>query len=117
MITFPLQPSDDWRKLGYKYFTSSLAYREILDENPLWDVTELPPVGTQLQTTGGASGNNLLQASFIFGTGTAQDADLYFPFDSKESYFAALNKYTITAVLDRDKINGYSSDSSIPVTG
>jgi len=44
-VSFPFQQQHTWRKLGYLYFTDSLDYRQVLEENPQWKVTELPPWG------------------------------------------------------------------------
>ena len=50
-ISVTFQQQDTWRKLGYLYFTNSLDYRTVLEENPQWKVTELPPIGAQLRIT------------------------------------------------------------------
>lgn len=117
-VSFPFQQQSTWRQLGYLYFTDSLSYREVLEQNPQWNVTELPPIGAQirigstLNSTGG-----LVQGSFIFGpTLGATKFDIY-PFDTTEAYVKSLVKYSPSAVLQRDKVNGYSLDSDVTTVG
>ena len=114
----PFQQQFTWRKLGYLYFEDSLSYREVLEQNPQWNVTELPPVGAQLIITGqtGTSGT-LSQGNFISGFPNASAYDELFPYDSEESYTTALNRYTLQGVVKRDSINGITLDSTQAITG
>jgi hypothetical protein len=120
-VSVPFQPEHTWRKLGYLYFTNSLGYREVLEQNPQWKVTELPPLGAQLRlaasanTTGTPGG--LSQGSFVFGLPTGQEQVDIFPFETEESYDNALNRYTLQGVLDREEINGITFDSTQAITG
>jgi hypothetical protein len=120
-VSVPFQQSFTWRKLGYLYFTNSLDYREVLEQNPQWKVTELPPLGAQirLQTSSNTSGTpgGLSQGSFVFGLPTGQSQNTIFPFDNQESYTTALNRYTLQGVIDREEINGISFDSTQAITG
>jgi hypothetical protein len=120
-VSVPFQQSFTWRKLGYLYFTNSLDYREVLEQNPQWKVTELPPLGAQirLQTSSNTSGTpgGLSQGSFVFGLPTGQSQNTIFPFDNQESYTTALNRYTLQGVIDREEINGISFDSIQATTG
>lgn len=116
----PFLGGDTWRKLGYLYFTNSLDYRQVLEQNPQWDVTELPPVGAQLlisstEESGGAAG--LTQGSFI-NTGV-DDTDIkeFFPYATESEYDEQLNKYTLQGVVERDRINGITFDSLQAITG
>jgi hypothetical protein len=118
MITLPFQQQFTWRKLGYQYLTNSLDYRSILELNPRWEVTELPPLGAQVflpdpNTTSGS----LQQSSFISGTPTEDSLDAIYPFNTTEDYITSLNKYTVQGVVLREKFNGYSFDSNVAATG
>lgn len=120
-ISVTFQPQFTWRKLGYLYFTNSLDYRTVLEENPQWKVTELPPLGAQLRITPTATNggqNGLRQGSFILNDVVDDtDADAIFPFETNEAYDEALNKYTLQGVIDREKINGITFDSRQAITG
>jgi phage baseplate assembly protein gpV len=120
-VSVPFQQQFTWRKLGYLYYTDSLSYREVLEQNPQWKVTELPPIGAQIRIgangkSGGVPGG-LTQGSFIFGLPSGQQRNAIFPFDTEEEYTKALNRYTVQGVVDRDKLNGLSLDSTASVTG
>jgi hypothetical protein len=120
-ISVPFQQQFTFRKLGYLYYTNSLSYREVLEENPQWKVTELPPIGAQIRVgangkSGGVPGG-LSQGSFIFGLPSGQQRDAIFPFETEEDYTKALDRYTVQGVVDREKLNGLSLDSSSAVTG
>ena len=119
MITVPFQPQFNWRKLGYLFYTDSLKYRDVLDANPQWNVTELPPLGAQIevQPTATAGSGGLLQSSFVFGLTAGDQEDVIFPYDTNAEYTAALDRYTMYSVLFLDSINGYSADSDAAVTG
>jgi hypothetical protein len=120
-VSFPFQQQHTFRKLGYLSFTNSLSYREVLEQNPQWKVTELPPVGAQirLQASSNSSGTpgGLSQGSFVFGVPTGQSQNTIFPFDTEKSYITALNRYTLQGVIDREEINGISFDSTQAITG
>jgi hypothetical protein len=117
-VSVPFQPQFTWRKLGYLYFTDSLSYREVLEQNPQWKVTELPPVGAQLRITGtnGTSGG-LSQGSFIFGLPSGEQADAIYPYDTEEEYVKALDRYTVQGVVQREALNGVTMDSEKAITG
>jgi hypothetical protein len=117
MISIPFQQQFTWRKLGYLFYTDSLAYRAVLEENPQWVVTELPPIGAQLrlpspQTTGG-----LDQSPFIYGLPTGDIADAIFPFDTQQSYVESLSRYTMSGVKNREANNGLTLDNYSVYTG
>lgn len=118
MLSFPFQQQFTFRKLGYLYFTDSLAYRTVLEENPQWNVTELPPLGAQIRVT--AEANNpagLSQGSFLFGLGTGAVQDIVYPYDTEKDYVKALVRYSNGAVTNRQAINGYTADSTEAFTG
>ena len=117
-VSLPFEQQFSWRKLGYLYFTDSLSYREVLEQNPQWKVTELPPIGAQLLISG-ANGfaGTLTQGSFIFGLPSGEQADAIFPYDTESEYVNALDKYTVQGVVERDTINGITMDSEQAITG
>jgi hypothetical protein len=120
-VSVPFQQQFTFRKLGYLYFTDSLSYREVLEQNPQWKVTELPPIGAQLRissaaNSGGVPGG-LSQGSFIFGLPSGQQRDSIFPYETEKDYEKALNRYTVQGVVDRDELNGLSLDSAVAITG
>jgi hypothetical protein len=120
-VSVPFQSQFSWRKLGYLYYTNSLDYREVLEQNPQWKVTELPPIGAQLRisssvNTSGTPGG-LSQGSFIFGLPSGQNSADIFPYDTEESYTTALNRYTLQGVVDRESLNGITFDSTQAITG
>ena len=120
-VSFPYQQQFTWRKLGYLFFSDSLSYREVLEQNPQWKVTELPPVGAQLRvssssSTAGTPGG-LTQGSFIFGLSAGQESANIYPYDTERDYTTALNHYTLQGVIDREKLNGITFDSTQAITG
>ena len=119
-VSFPFQQQHTWRKLGYLYFTNSLDYRTVLEENPQWKVTELPPVGAQIRlspVTSNSTPGGLTQGYFVFGLPTGEESNNFFPFETKAGYTLALNRYTLQGVIDREKINGITFDSTQAITG
>lgn len=120
-VSFPFQPQHTFRKLGYLYFTNSLDYRQVLEQNPQWKVTELPPLGAQirLEPTEDSTGTpgGLTQGSFIFSLPSGQEQANIYPYDTEESYTFALNRYTLQGVIDREEINGITFDSTQAITG
>lgn len=120
-VSVPFQQQFTWRKLGYLYFTDSLDYRQVLEQNPQWKVTELPPLGAQLRISAAAgtagTPGGLSQGSFVFGTPTGQEQAFLYPYETEEAYDAALNRYTLQGVLDREEINGITFDSTQAITG
>jgi len=112
MNTLVFQPGMTWRKLGYGLYSDSMAYREVLDQNPKWSVTELPPVGTVLssQTTPSLSG--ISQQSSVFGRPTGLSSLEYYPFESEGSYYSALSRYSRNSLAEVERLNGWTMDSS-----
>lgn len=120
-VSFPFQQQHTWRKLGYLYFTNSLDYRTVLEENPQWKVTELPPLGAQLRLSPAANTvgtpGGLSQGSFIFGTPSGENRLSIYPYATQEDYTTALNRYTLQGVIDRQTLNGITFDSPQAITG
>lgn len=119
MATTPFQQQFTWRKLGYLAFSDSLAYRDVLEENPQWDVVTLPPIGAQISVNSGAQSSNgkLLQSAFVFGLPSSNVSDEIYPYTSEKDYFYSLNRYTVAGVTDRARLNGYTSDGYSARTG
>jgi hypothetical protein len=116
-ISLPFQQQFTYRKLGYLFFTDSLAYREVLEQNPQWRMNELPPVGAQFRISSqGNATNGLSQGGFVFGLPEGSTSQV-FPFETEEDYITALIKYTPEAVFNREKINGYTLDSETTTVG
>jgi hypothetical protein len=117
-VSLPFQQQFTFRKLGYLFYTDSLEYRAVLERNPQWSVTELPPIGAQLRLPDPYSAvGTLQQGSFLTGTSAELTLDDIFPFDTVAEYEEALNKYTLQGVVERENLNGYSADSTAAVTG
>jgi hypothetical protein len=107
-----------WRKLGFAIYSDSLAYREVLNQNPAWDVTELPAPGTVLRKSpSSASGAGASQQPSIFSQVAGQASLSYYPFTSQNEYYASLFKYTSLSLKEVDRNNGWTSDSYPVVTG
>ena len=119
MSTTPFHPQCTWRKLGYLAYTDSLAYREVLDQNPQWDVVTLPPLGAQISIdqTAQNSRGGLLQSAFVYGLPPATVTDAIYPFENSETYFDSLNRYTVAGVIDRARFNGFDQDDYEARTG
>ena len=120
-VSVPFQQQFTWRKLGYLYFTNSLNYRSVLEQNPQWKVTELPPVGAQLRisptTDSMGTPGGLTQGSTVFGFAESNQADRIYPYDTETDYNEALNRYTLQGVVDREALNGITFDSVAALTG
>lgn len=120
-ISIPWQSEFTWRKLGYLYFTNSLDYRQVLEQNPGWKVTELPPIGAQLRISPASSSpgmpGTLTQGNTIFGQPSGANRDAIYPYSTTEDYNNALNRYTVKGVIKRQTINGLSFDTNQAITG
>ena len=117
-VSLPWQQTFTWRKLGYLFFQDSLKYRDVLEQNPQWQVNKLPPIGAQLRITGnGGATNGLSISPFIFGLPTGNESDAIFPFDTESEYVASLDRYTLEGVTNRNNINGITMDSTQAITG
>lgn len=117
-VSLPFQQQFTFRKLGYLYFENSLSYRQVLEQNPQWKVTELPPIGAELRVQGTqGSAGGLTQGNFIFGLPLGDQRDAIFPFETEPEYTAALNRYTLQGVVGRQTINGVTLDSEQAFTG
>lgn len=117
-LSLPFQQQFTWRKLGYLFYQDSLAYREVLTQNPQWTVTKLPPIGAQIAVEGvGSTVGGLSQGNFVFGLPSGSQADEIFPFDTEATYAEALDRYTLQGVVERENLNGITFDSTQAITG
>jgi ABC-type Fe2+-enterobactin transport system substrate-binding protein len=118
-VSVTWNPGDTWRKLGYLYYTNSLEFRAVIDQNPQWSVTEEPPVGTVLslsvnnQRALGAANN----PTFFVDTDDAYTQELIFPFGSTQEYEAQVAKYSLYSLLNYNELNGYTMDTTEAKTG
>lgn len=121
MNTFVFQPGATWRKVGFAFYSDSLAYREILDANPFWDITKSPVPGTPLykpEDTGLSSGG-LTQAGITTNVNitSPQASNSYYPFSSESEYLRALSLYTVANTSDIERYNGWTATSSQVISG
>jgi hypothetical protein len=118
-VSIPFDQSYTWRKLGFLYFTDSLSYREVLEQNPQWDVTELPPVGAQLRisSVGAQASNALSQGSFVFDGTDNPVQEFIYPFDTLEDYVVSLVRYPEAALANVNQINGINYNDTAAITG
>lgn len=113
MNTFVFQPGMTWRKLGFALYSNSLEYRRVLDDNPSWSVTELPPPGTVLRGSINAdSAPGASQMPSVFTDSAVNSSADYFPYETPKEYYSALLRYTPSNLRKVDRINGLASDSS-----
>ena len=111
-------PGDTWRKVGYLTYYNSLDYRYVLEQNPQWNMTITPPVGTviRLTTEGGTPGT--LNSVDPFWVQSSEGADqLYFPFSTAQQYEDRVAQYSFYAILNSQSLNGYTSDSEKAIVG
>jgi hypothetical protein len=103
-----------WRKLGYAFFSDSSRYREVLKQNPGWNVMENPPIGTTLnkplETSNTTSGGLSSQPS-VFSFDSENGPQNYYPFPSKQEYFDSVVRYSSASLYVIHKVNGLSIDS------
>jgi hypothetical protein len=118
-ISITWNPGDTWRKLGYFYYTNSLDFRSVIEQNPQWSVTEEPPVGAVLSLDVNSqrqlsSTNN---SGFFVDTENAGILERIFPFDSLAEYDAQASKYNLYSLVNYNEVNGYTQDTPEALTG
>jgi len=118
-VSITWNPGDTWRKLGYLYYTNSLDYRTVIEQNPQWSVTEEPPVGAVMALTVNdqrvTSGMN--NSGFFSDTQNNGIQELIFPFDYRSQYDAQAAKYSLYALANYNEVNGYTMDTPEATTG
>jgi hypothetical protein len=119
MATLSFQPGATWRKLGFAVYSDSLAYREVLKDNPQWDVLSHPPLGTVLRGKRAQSnaGAGLSQQPSVISPISGSSSLLYYPFDNLAGYLESLRKYSPSALKSVERVNGWSSNDIISDTG
>ena len=118
-ISITWNPGDTWRKLGYFYYTNSLDFRSVIEQNPQWSVTEEPPIGVVLSLDVNSqrvlsSTNN---SDFFVNTENAGVLERIFPFDSLAEYDAQASKYSLYSLVNYNEVNGYTQDTPEALTG
>ena len=118
-VSITWNPGDTWRKLGYFYYTNSLEFRAVIDQNPQWNVLEEPPFGTVLVLNADSSRTlSTLNTAGFFSEETDFDIQArIFPFDFQEAYDAQAAKYSVYSLINYNQINGYTQDSQQAITG
>ena len=114
-----------WNSLAYEMFRDSREWRYSLELNPSFDIRYKPAPGTRIFAGGDAGGDtdppkgagksgtltqmgNTLQ----IGPDALSDPDSgIYPWSSFRGYANRLGEYTAAALLNTDRINGYSLDS------
>lgn len=117
MKTVPWQPGFTWRKLGYLTNSNSLSYREVINDNPGWDVVTEPPLGAMIRL----SMNSFAGATEGIGVSVNSLGGLtskeFYPFYSLDEYTTALTRYPPSSLMNVERFNGWSMDSLPAVTG
>lgn len=118
-ISITWNPGDTWRKLGYYYYTNSLQFRAVIEQNPQWSVIEEPPVGTVLSLDVDNSRNlSTTNNSGFFSTETDEFTQAaIFPFEFQEQYNSQVEKYSVYSLVNYDELNGYTQDTQQAATG
>jgi hypothetical protein len=118
-ISITWNPGDTWRKLGYFYYTNSLDFRSVIEQNPQWSVTEEPPVGVVLSLD--VNSQRVLSSTnndgFFVNTENAGVLERIFPFESLEEYEAQASKYNLYSLVNYNEVNGYTMDTPEALTG
>ena len=118
MKTIAFQPGHTWRKLGFALYSDSLAYREVLEDNPQWEVLTHPPLGAAIKSRRSpGSSVGLSQQSLTITPIQNSSSDVYFPFESELDYLTATFKYSPSALRDVERNNGWSANSVVSDVG
>lgn len=120
MNTFIFQSGMTWRKAGYSFFSDSTSYREVINANPVWDITSTPPPGSGLYQPGysGSGSASFPALSSPIGGETFVNSDSkYYPFLSEQEYVESLIKYSPSALMDVERYNGWTMSSDKPRMG
>lgn len=117
MGTFVFQPGMTWRKAGFALYSNSLSYREVLEQNPAWSVTQLPPPGTVLKGSSSTSARGASQQPSVYSLQSVNNSNDYYPFQSEKDYYKALSLYSSSSLKSVERVNGLTSDSRAAITG
>lgn len=118
-ISITWNPGDTWRKLGYLYYTNSLDYRAVIEQNPQWSVTEEPPIGTVMVLDVNENRLSATTNSSLFFMDTEDESvqEAIFPFAYPDQYEAQAAKYSLYSLINYNELNGYTADTSVAVNG
>ena len=118
-ISITWNPGDTWRKLGYFYYTNSLDYRSVIEQNPQWNVITEPPVGTVLSLDVDTQRTNsgLNNSGFFTSSTDTNIQESIFPFEYEEQYFAQAAKYNLYSIVNYNEVNGYTQDTPEAASG
>ncbi len=114
MNTFVFQPGLTWRKAGYAFLSDSLAYREVINANPIWDITYSPPPGSILYEPLSQSSKLSMETGLM---SSSANPESYFPFDSASEFNKSFYRYNMQSLLDVERYNGWSLTSTPVLSG
>lgn len=105
-----VEQNDTWGKLGYVLHGDSLAYKDVLEDNPGWDMTKIPAPGTVLFTSSVSNVTGTL-TSFPYVDRFGPEREIVsntFPWESSQSRADRLLSYSPSAINLRETVNrGY----------
>jgi hypothetical protein len=119
-ISITWNPGDTWRKLGYFYYTNSLEYRAVIEQNPQWNVMEEPPIGAVLSLNADQSRTlGTTNNSGFFSAAASDDyiEDLVFPFEYEQQFLDQAAKYSLYSLVNYNELNGYTQDTPEAASG
>lgn len=116
---------DTWNSTAFGLFRDTREWRYLLKLNPSFDIRFRPAPGTRIHVGGDAGGDtNPPKGSGKSGTLTQMGNTMLvgpdalsdatggiYPWSSFRGYANRLGEYTAAALLNFDRINGYSLDS------
>jgi hypothetical protein len=105
-----VEQNDTWGKLGYVLHGDSMAFRDVLEDNPGWDMTKLPAPGTVLFTTSMTNMTGSLTGfPYIDRIGPERViTEDTFPWESSQTQADRLMSYSPSAINYHKEINrGY----------
>ena len=122
------EPQDRWYSIAYREYRDSREWRYLLELNPSYDIRYHPSPGVPIATRGNIGTGKttpVIQTDpgLLKTPGTNLELMIdgappneprtpsYFPWSSADMYLDRLGDYTASAVLDRDRTNGYALDS------
>jgi hypothetical protein len=117
MRTFPFPAGMDWGKLGFTLYSNSLSYRNVLEQNPQWSVTELPPIGAILKVDDAVESGRLQGSPLSFGLASELTLNTVYPFDNATEFLNSLARYSPASLSDVEAVNGLTMVSTPAITG
>jgi len=129
MRTRKWQQRDFWRTIAFREYRDSREWRYLLALNPSYDIRYRPAAGVPIAVSGDIGAGEVSpeprgRSGLLKTPGMTLDpitnsnnsplivnVEPYFPWDSQEEYNDRLGDYTASALLGRDRSNGWSIDS------